>query len=519
LIFAGFIKLRYYIATVVGLMALEVLGLYVFRHNILAGWELAYFFYFLMYGVFPISYFIWRIRTAVSLKRLWVLILVGGLINFVALMWRGVIYYDILTRSSTHILHTNYTDLLIVLSLAPNLIVLSQPNGRPHSRLFFWVDCMQIVLLAYLVYMRLFGVIPFTPEAVAPVSAQTMTILMCSINVFMLILTVLRYLGGMTPDERRFFRTWGVFSATSLCLITLYNSVTGTSDTATYNELLVALSNYIGFGLFLALPLESKEGGLTHRSSSIAEILNIVCPAFFTLALLAMGIDAARHYFVFGMGAIAVAFILHMIRSTILQKIYERSQQALQAARDQLETMSLTDGLTGVANRRCFDRTLESEWNRAVRTGESLSLMMIDIDYFKRLNDRYGHQAGDNCLVGVARALRGCLPRSGDLLARYGGEEFAVILPNTNTEGTSVVAEKMQEAVRGLAVENESSIGLYVTLSIGVATHRFPTNFTLLQLLEETDKALYGAKENGRNRVEVASMPALLFSMPPAKSL
>jgi diguanylate cyclase (GGDEF)-like protein len=208
-----------------------------------------------------------------------------------------------------------------------------------------------------------------------------------------------------------------------------------------------------------------------------------------------------------------------MIRSTILQKIYEHSQQALQAARDQLETMSLTDGLTGVANRRCFDRTLESEWNRAVRTGESLSLMMIDIDYFKRLNDRYGHQAGDNCLVGVARALRDCLPRSGDLLARYGGEEFAVILPNTNTEGTSIVAEKMQDVVRGLAVENESSIGLYVTLSIGVATHRFPTDSTLLQLLEETDKALYAAKENGRNRVEVATKPALVFFMPTAKSL
>jgi diguanylate cyclase (GGDEF)-like protein len=132
-----------------------------------------------------------------------------------------------------------------------------------------------------------------------------------------------------------------------------------------------------------------------------------------------------------------------------------------------------------------------------VRTVESLSLMMIDIDYFKRLNDRYGHQAGDNCLVGVARALRGCLPRSGDLIARYGGEEFTVILPNTNTEGASIVAERMQDAVRGLAVENESSIGLYVTLSIGVATHKFPTDSTLLQLLEETDKAPYAAKAKG----------------------
>jgi hypothetical protein len=157
LILAGFIKLRYYSATAVGLMALEVLGLYLFRHNILAGWGVVYFFYFLLYEVFPISFFNWRIRTAVSLKRLWVLILVGGLMNFVAQMWRGVTYYDILTHSSTHILHIDYTDLLIVLSLAPNLIVLSQPNGRPHSRLFFWLDSMQIVLLAYLVYILNLG--------------------------------------------------------------------------------------------------------------------------------------------------------------------------------------------------------------------------------------------------------------------------------------------------------------------------------------------------------------------------
>jgi hypothetical protein len=150
LILAGFIKLRHYIATVVGLMVLEALGLYVFRHSILAGWELVYFFYFLLYGVFPIAMFDWRIRTAVSLKRLWTLMLVGVLMNFVALMWRGAIYYNILTHSSTHTLGTNYTDLLIVLSMAPNLIVLSQPNGRPHSRLFFWIDSMQIVVLASL---------------------------------------------------------------------------------------------------------------------------------------------------------------------------------------------------------------------------------------------------------------------------------------------------------------------------------------------------------------------------------
>jgi diguanylate cyclase (GGDEF)-like protein len=511
-------KLRQYVAIAVSLMVLEALGLYLFRRNMLAGWEVVYFFYFLLYGVFPISMFIWRIRTAVSLKRPWTLMFLGVLMNFAALMWRGMIYYNILTHGSTQTTGTNYTDLLIVLSMAPSLIVFSQPNGQPHSRTFFWIDSIQIVLLTYLVYLRLLGIVPFAPEAADPVSPQTMTVLMAAFNVFMLILTALRFWGALTPDEKRFFGVWSIFSTNSLCLITLYNSLAGTSDSATYYELIAALSSYIGFGLFLSLPLESKEGGIIHRSSSVAEILNIVCPAFFTLALLAMGIDAARHNFVFGMGAIAVAFVLHMARSTILQKIYERSQQALKEARDALETMSLTDALTRIANRRCFDRALDAEWRRAIRTQDPLSLLLMDIDYFKCLNDRYGHQAGDKCLAAVAAALRGCLSRSGDLIARYGGEEFAVILPTTETEGARIVAAKMQEAVRSLVIENESPIGLYVTISVGMATCSFPTDSRLLQLLEEADKALYCAKEKGRDRVEVAMNPALASRGPLAKS-
>jgi diguanylate cyclase (GGDEF)-like protein len=170
--------------------------------------------------------------------------------------------------------------------------------------------------------------------------------------------------------------------------------------------------------------------------------------------------------------------------------------------------MSLKDGLTNVANRRCFDQILEQEWNRAVRTHQPLSLLLIDIDFFKNVNDRYGHQYGDLCLVKVSSALQAVLPRSGDLLARYGGEEFAVVLPTTDVPGAKSVAEKLQAAVRSLNIQNETSIGQYATISIGIATYEFPNSGSLATLFEASDQALYKAKKNGRNRIELSYIEA-----------
>ncbi|MFD2262584.1 diguanylate cyclase domain-containing protein [Lacibacterium aquatile] len=175
-----------------------------------------------------------------------------------------------------------------------------------------------------------------------------------------------------------------------------------------------------------------------------------------------------------------------------------------------LERMAFVDALTGIANRRQFDQRLEAEWNRAYRDGRPLALILLDIDHFKRFNDRYGHPAGDECLRRVAWAINSCTRRPGDLAARYGGEEFAVILPNSDLPGAMAIAEKISQAVRamGLKHENGTSAGI-VTVSAGVASLR-PSGVgaTIAGLKSMADAALYDAKEHGRDRVEASTANA-----------
>ena len=178
----------------------------------------------------------------------------------------------------------------------------------------------------------------------------------------------------------------------------------------------------------------------------------------------------------------------------------------LERANLELERLSLTDGLTGVANRRHFDQTLGEELGRAARIGAPLALLLVDIDFFKRFNDSYGHQEGDRCLQRVARALARCASRSGDLAARYGGEEFAIILPNTDLAGACSVAERLRDEVAALAIPHAASmVAATVTLSVGVATSFPSMDPDALSLIALADRALYSAKAQGRNRLAVAS--------------
>ncbi len=169
-------------------------------------------------------------------------------------------------------------------------------------------------------------------------------------------------------------------------------------------------------------------------------------------------------------------------------------------AQQSLKTLASLDGLTGLANRRTFDHTLEQECRRSKRTGHPLSLLMIDIDYFKLLNDHFGHQAGDDCLKQIASIVGGEILRPGDLAARYGGEEFAVILPATPIQGAEVVASRLLTAVGALAVPHPGSPYGALTLSIGVGGLSGDDGRNPADLVHAADQALYRAKNEGRNR-------------------
>ncbi|WP_320189003.1 diguanylate cyclase [Agrobacterium rosae] len=173
----------------------------------------------------------------------------------------------------------------------------------------------------------------------------------------------------------------------------------------------------------------------------------------------------------------------------------------LEAANDQLSRLATTDELTGLNNRREFNRVLEIETKRSQRDGSDLCLLLIDVDRFKPFNDIYGHPEGDACLAQVAAAISGALRRPGDFCARYGGEEFVVILPNTPQDGARDRADKIRQAVAGLNILHEASETGHVTISVGLASTSKRIQLAGPVLLKRADEALYTAKASGRNRV------------------
>jgi len=180
----------------------------------------------------------------------------------------------------------------------------------------------------------------------------------------------------------------------------------------------------------------------------------------------------------------------------------EEANEHLAAAVETLHRISTQDGLTGVANRRHFDETLALEWRRAARSRSLLSLLMLDIDYFKAFNDAAGHQAGDECLRRVAQALRDHLHRAADLVSRYGGEEFAILLPETDAESARAVAESIREHIESLDIAHPAAPLGHVTVSIGLASVIPPRDGSNAgDFIRCADAALYDAKRSGRNRV------------------
>lgn len=183
----------------------------------------------------------------------------------------------------------------------------------------------------------------------------------------------------------------------------------------------------------------------------------------------------------------------------------KQTEQKLLQLQKQLEELSYQDGLTGVANRRMFDNRFQMEWSNAQRTSQPLSLILLDIDYFKQYNDHYGHVRGDDCLKNVGQALSGAAVRPRDLLARYGGEEFVLLLPETDAQAAAQVAERCRQLIRGQNIQHaHSQVAPLLTISLGVST-LIPGPFDQPQaFLERVDRLLYKAKHQGRNQAVLA---------------
>lgn len=198
---------------------------------------------------------------------------------------------------------------------------------------------------------------------------------------------------------------------------------------------------------------------------------------------------------------------LVMMRLEVTELV--RKTMELEQSNERLEHLSTTDSLTGLANRRSFDNCLQSEWQRSTRNQQPLSLLMIDIDHFKRYNDHYGHLAGDACLRQISGILFDCAQRSGELVARYGGEEFALLLPGADVEVASLVAQRCMEEVANARIEHANSpVAPWLTCSIGLATVVANQDLVSESLLRSADEALYRVKSAGRAHFTVAACPA-----------
>jgi len=173
----------------------------------------------------------------------------------------------------------------------------------------------------------------------------------------------------------------------------------------------------------------------------------------------------------------------------------------LDAANAELQRLSTTDALTGIANRRALDDFLSREWRRCLRMKKPLSLVMLDIDYFKLFNDKYGHQAGDDCLQQVAAQIARAAPRASDLAARYGGEEFMLVLGETDPDGALWMAERVHQMIGDLKVVHYATDSKFVSVSCGVVSVLPDDKHSIETLIESADAALYQAKRGGRDRV------------------
>jgi len=407
-------------------------------------------------------------------------------------------------------------DFFFFSAFVPVLLAIALPEEGVFVRSTFLLDCLQAAVCSYLAFTVLFGVFPFTGAPMQGVSYEQLEFIYLSEYLVIVLLSGLRFLlGTRTASERFFFRSLLLYTSLYGITSAIYNHYVGkynlTNGLDALNEIPSAT---LAFAAILA-PATAAEPSRTASRPILVRLIDNARPVFLSLAVIALSAIVARQHFAVAIGFIFGVFVLYGLRASMLQSSIQNSQAALERASKSLARIALLDALTGISNRRSFDERLAMEWDRAQHTGQPLSLLLIDIDHFKRVNDTYGHQIGDLCLRHTAQILRSTFDRPADLIARYGGEEFAILLPETDSFGAFSVAGTIRAALAKEAVPTSGFL-CPITVSIGVSTwnadeHANPA-FYPGELLRSADRALYRAKQNGRNRVEFSAMHSLTTS-------
>lgn len=382
----------------------------------------------------------------------------------------------------------------------PLLVAVSRQSDQRVRGAARAVNAIQSIAVVAVLYLQIFTLLTVNGSR-NPADALLIMRLFDGIDIFLAAASTLRWLGCDEVQECHFFRILSIFLWINALLPAIHNRILMRHD-------------YVWLDLFISTPyvvlfvltLTTERRAARPLSAAMVRVVRSGSPIFLTLALVCAGISASRSHFYIGVAAVVLAMAGYGAINIHVQSRGLENEELLLASKENLERLVGIDSLTGIANRRAFDKMLDREFSIARRTKIPVSLLMIDVDHFKQINDTKGHQAGDEYLIRIATALRLTLPRVTDFVARYGGEEFSAILPATDGAGAVVAATRIQQGIANLHLNHPGTPSRTVTVSIGITTFDGSSNHSTANIVRVADRALYMAKESGRNCSEFLAL-------------
>jgi diguanylate cyclase (GGDEF)-like protein len=398
------------------------------------------------------------------------------------------------------------SDFIYLMGTFPLLVALSTTRETESVRAIFVLNCVQIGVALILSYSLLYRM------SLSPAAATTvMGRIYGAATILLAVMAVLRIFTWATYEERQSVRTISIVLWTYLPIELGMDYATARLDlhAGTVLDLLWSVPFFLGGWRALHMPILRSDQKPRPQTSRTRLVVEALCPMLITAGVFALAASITSQHPRLGLTAILVLLGIQGAQAAVVQMNYLSGhnllldrERELSAANAALRQMSLEDPLTHLANRRRFETALENCWRRGVRKRQPVAVLMIDVDFFKGVNDMHGHSYGDECLVTLARMLKEHARRPDDIVARMGGEEFVLLLPDTDSAGAAVVAGRLQEAMRSLRVTNEASpFNKILTISIGIGAVSSPqAGVDPTVLVDCADQALYDAKHQGRNR-------------------
>lgn len=443
-------------------------------------------------------------------------------------LWAAAHALGAQASSGAAILPIHLVDFIHLSAIFSLVFAFATPREMQSVRTVLLLNLVQIALALLLAWVLLDGAAGVVPAAV--LSSRIYT----AAAALLALLALIRIFCWSTPEEHNCFRTLNLFVWTWLPIELAMNDLFQSRGPRAGAALDLAWAIPFGLAGWFALTLPLGKSDAAPALESRARLLaDSLCPLLLNLGIFALAAAILPRQFLLGLFAMLFLLLMQGFQAAIVQTNYligrnlllDREQK-LRLANASLEQLTLLDPLTGISNRRGFDAAFDAAWRRALRRRYPLALLLVDVDFFKAVNDLHGHPYGDECLVKLARVMEAQARRPDDLVARLGGEEFIILLPESSADAAVLAARRLHESIRNLALANQASpYDRLLTVSIGIAICIPSAAVKPATLFESADQALYTAKDQGRNRTysvllrsESAAPPPPIRPGPPPRS-